>query len=475
MIVPGAGFIPFYVCAEPYWVDYWAGHTPTTKYAVLNANDKSANLTLSDGDLAVTRNAGVDSWAAVRATIGKNSGKWYFEVENLANGGGTGDAMWGFMSGTDTLTVYPGDSSLDANSIGWEANLTPDSAKFQDGYLGAATGYGTVAVGEKSMFAIDIGAGKLWIKNSSAGGWAGGGDPGTGTSPTFTFTASSHVYPALSAYSDPQSAKVNFGASSFSGAVPSGFNSGWFAQNTFGTLAYDSRVTVASSTDIQGIASDGKHLFVSSSTVIYKYSKAGVLLLTRDVTSDPPAGKSQINCMYEKCGILFVSAAENSTPRKSYISRYDARTLAHIDYHQILGDWFSEGLAWKDGFWWMVFHANKVVAKVHPSTYSVVDTYDLTFSITGTSGGYGSGTGYDGVAWIGDYLIANIHEIYEQDFIDVYYWNGTAFDEVQRIPKVTADGTQGLSLDKTEVNVLWVAERNYSGLDSVAKVNITIP
>jgi hypothetical protein len=471
MIVPGACFIANY-CADPYWIAYWAGYTPATKYAVLNANDKSSNLTLSGGDLSATRNTGT-GWATVRATVGKSSGKWYFEVENLANGGTTGDAMWGFMSGTDSLTVYPGNSALDANSIGWQANNSPDSSKFQDGSLGAVTGYGTVAVGGKSLFAVDLGAGKLWIKNSSAGGWAGGGDPAAGTTPTFTFSAGAHVYPALSAYSAPQGAKANFGASSFSGSVPSGFNSGWYGPDTFGTLAYSSRITVASTTDIQGVASDGTHLYVTSSTAIYKYTKAGVLVTSRDVSSDAPVGKSQINGAYYKCGILYISAAENSTPQKSYIARYNPASLAYIDSYQITGNWFSEGLAWKDGYWWMVFHTSKVVAKIDPATYGVVATYPLTFAITGTSGGYGTGSGYDGVAWVGDYLLANVHEIYDQDYLDVYYWNGATFDEVQRVPKLTTNGTQGLALDPTEVNVLWIAERNYSGLDSVAKVTIT--
>ena len=441
------------------------------EFAKLNPADKSASVTLSGGDLTAARAAG-SGWATVRSTIGKSRGKWYFEITNNANGSTDGDAMWGFMRNTDSLGTYPGNASLGATSMGWQANATPNSAKFQNGSLGAVSGYGKVVAGQYAQIAIDLDAGKLWVKNSSASGWAGGGDPAAGTTPTFTFAANTHLHVALAAYSSPQSATANFGAAAFGGTVPAGFNSGWFAPEIFGTLSYASRLTMPSSTDAQGVATDGTHLWFSSSTTIYKYTKAGTLVTSRNVSTDDPSSKSQINGMYIKDGTLYVSAAENSSPRKAYIVEYNPDTLAYIAHHQITGDWFSEGVAWKGGYLWVCFHANKVIAQIDPVTWATVATYNLSFNVSGSSGGYGAGTGYDGIAWIGDYLLANIHETYDQDYLDVYYWDGSAFDEVGRVAWPTSMATQGLALDPTEADTLWFAERNYSGADSVAKVSI---
>jgi hypothetical protein len=443
----------------------------TYDFTYLNPNDKSSNLTLSGGNLTAVRNSG-SGWASVRSAVGKNKGKWYFEVLNNANGSTDGDAMWGFMRNTDSLATYPGNSSLGTTSMGWEPNLTPNSAKFQNGSLGAVSGYGRATSGQYSYFAIDLDAGKLWVKNSSGSGWAGGGDPAAGSSPTFTFTANLNLYVTIGAFSNPQSATVNFGATSFNGSVPSGFNAGWYAPSIPISPSFDSRITMTTETDAQGVATDGTNLWFSSSDTIFKYSKAGSLITSRDVSGDNPTGKSQINGMYIKDGVLYVSAAENSTPRKSYIVQYDPDTLAYIDHNQITGDWFSEDLSFKDGYWWVVFHANKVVAKVDPDDWSVVASYDLTFAITGSSGGYGSGTGYDGVDWYGDYLLCNIHEIYDQDFLDVYFFDGTSFIEVGRLSRPTSIATQGIAIDPSESDVMWFAERNYSGDDSIAKVTI---
>lgn len=439
-------------------------------YTTLNPNDKSSSLTLSNGNLTATR-AGGSAWSTVRSTIGKSRGKWYIEVTNDANGSTDGDAMWGFMKNDDSLSTYPGNSALGATSMGWEANVTPDSAKFQNGSLGAVSGYGRVAPGQWAGFAIDFDAGKLWVGNSSGSGYAGGGDPAAGTSPTFTFTPNTHLHFAVAGYSGPQAATVNFGASAFSGTVPTGFSAGLFAPTVPGTLTADSSFSASTTNDAQGVAANGTHVWFSSSSTIYKYTAAGSLVTSRDVMGDNPTSKTQINGMFLKDGVLYVSAAENSTPRKSWIVEYNPDTLAYITHHAITGDWFSEGVAWKDGYWWVVFHASMTLAKVDPSTWAVAATFPLTFLVTGSSGGYGSGTGYDGIAWRGDYLYCNIHEIYDQDYLDIYYFDGTDLQEVARLARPSATATQGMCVDPTDDTAFWFAQR--STTDSVAKVTFT--
>lgn len=206
------------------------GPSNSSIYATLNTADTSANLTLSGGNLTFVRNVGGGSWASVRANQGKQSGKWYFEVRNNANGATNGDIMIGFMRNTDVLTTYPGNVAQSTASIGWQMNMSPDSVKFKGGTgsLGAQTGYGFANTAQYSHIAVDLDAGNVWVRNSSGSGWAGGGDPTTGTLPTFTIPAGSYVYPAFGQFSNPASATVNFGATAFNGTVPSGFNSGWY-------------------------------------------------------------------------------------------------------------------------------------------------------------------------------------------------------------------------------------------------------
>lgn len=242
--------------------------------------------------------------------------------------------------------------------------------------------------------------------------------------------------------------------------------------SSYSALTYTSSPITATSisNDAQGVATDGTHVWFSSSTAIRKYTKAGTLVTSRDVSADNPTDKQQINGMYIQNGVLYVSAAKFvAGVGTSYIVEYDPDTLAYITHHSLAGvDGFSEGLAFHDGYWWVVYHATKVVAK-YSIGWSLVATYSLSFSVTGSSGGYGAGTGYDGIAWSGDYLLCNIHSIYEQDYMDVYYWNGATFLEIGRLKPPTSKAQQGLCTDPTESGVLWFAERNASGTDSVAK------
>jgi len=239
------------------------------------------------------------------------------------------------------------------------------------------------------------------------------------------------------------------------------------AASSFG---FTSRWTVTSpSTDAQGVATDGTSIWYSNSSELRKYDKSGTLITSRAVAGDTPTDKQQINGMFYKDGVLYVSAAKFvGGVGTSYIVEYNPTTLAYVTHHTLTQDAFSEGCAFHAGHWWVIFHASKYVAK-YDSSWTFVATYSLDFSITGSSGGYGSGQGYDGMAWDGDYLYLNIHEIYNEDFVDVYHWNGTGFDPVYRNARATSKATQGLAIDPVETDVIWWAERNYSGADGVAK------
>ena len=93
-------------------------------YATWNSADKGANITLSNGDLTCTTNA---TRNAVRSTIGKSSGKWYWEViYDIVTGGNVG-----IGTSAMALTNYPG---AGATSYGYFAD-TPNNGIYNNGAI----------------------------------------------------------------------------------------------------------------------------------------------------------------------------------------------------------------------------------------------------------------------------------------------------------------------------------------------------
>jgi hypothetical protein len=241
-------------------------------------------------------------------------------------------------------------------------------------------------------------------------------------------------------------------------------------------LKYDSAWTIASSTnDAQGVADDGTNLYVTNSTTLRKYAKTGgAALWSVSVTGDDPVTKDQINGVFYKDGKVFVSAARYAGAPTSWIVEYDADDGAYIATHSIGTTGFSEAPCYAHGFWWVVYHATMTVSRFSDAWVKLAD-YPLTFSVTGSSGGFGSGQGYDGLAFRGGYLLMPIHTIYDQDYWDVYYWNlvTDTMDKVARILRPTTKAHQGIALDRSDDGVIWAAERATSGDDGVAKILVT--
>lgn len=237
--------------------------------------------------------------------------------------------------------------------------------------------------------------------------------------------------------------------------------------------SYDSALAMVTSNDAQGITSDGTNLYYSSSNTLYKYSKAGVLALSRSIAADAPSTKDQCNGVYYKSGILYVSCAKYAAGVGTcWIAEYDPATLlptgvVHTLSTGLYPEAFCEGLSFYQGFWWVVFHATKIVA-VYDTSFALMGTFDLTWPITGSSGGYGSGQGYEGGFWDGDYFYANIHEIYNEKYMDVYYWNGTGMTPIARIDRQIAKESQGISRDPTESDVIWISSRAL-GADAITR------
>ena len=178
-------------------------------YCVMNsASPYGSSLTLSQANLKITC-AGA-YWAALPATFGVSSGKWYWEVHitNLAN-----NSMLGITKETDTgattgQNVYPG---ISANSYGYIAG----GQKYNNA---TGTSYGaSYTTNDIIGIALNMDAGTLtYYKNNTPQGTA--------------FSGLSGIYlPSIGVNDTNTAVSVNFGQRPFTYTPPTGF----VALNTF--------------------------------------------------------------------------------------------------------------------------------------------------------------------------------------------------------------------------------------------------
>jgi len=85
--------------------------TPVPPVATVtwNPTDSATDLAFSNGDLTVTKTVG-DAVKAVRATLGRSSGKYYFEIYLNQSGGASGAYMiLGIANASmNILSIAPG-------------------------------------------------------------------------------------------------------------------------------------------------------------------------------------------------------------------------------------------------------------------------------------------------------------------------------------------------------------------------------
>jgi hypothetical protein len=162
----------------------------------------------------------------IRTTVGKSSGKWYWEVtaiggDGLSNEGGIGLVEFGLP-----------------NNVGYIGNGTPSGISF--GYAccpqyfftwPGASPFGTplnaaILTGKIYMFALDMDTRRAWFGHN--GSWYNSGNPSANLNAAIN-GLSGTVYAGVTFYSSSINAySANFGQAAFSYGVPSGFNAGLY-------------------------------------------------------------------------------------------------------------------------------------------------------------------------------------------------------------------------------------------------------
>lgn len=168
-----------------------------------NPLDSTPSLTISNGNLTVTKNATTGNQTAIRASFSKSSGKWYWEVNILAFLAANQQIL-GIATSLFTLTNYVGS---DTKSYGYGGSAG-------NKYINAvSTAFGAAfAVNDVIGFAFDADAHTLQVfKNNVSQG-------------TITGLTAGAYFPAISELTVGDSLTGVFDSKSLKYAPPAGFS-----------------------------------------------------------------------------------------------------------------------------------------------------------------------------------------------------------------------------------------------------------
>jgi hypothetical protein len=183
------------------------------EYATWNPNDKASTITLSGGNLTATMpNNASTTRCTVRSTIGKSSGKWFYEIKLVSYSSSPNPACFGC------------------------SNATQDIGPSTGGYIGGSTN----SVGHQGAGAIKYNTSTLYTDAAMTTGTVIGialdFDNSTTkwyTNGTLVFTWTSVISGTLFGAASNLSpythvVTANFGKTPFAYSVPAGYNAGLY-------------------------------------------------------------------------------------------------------------------------------------------------------------------------------------------------------------------------------------------------------
>ena len=177
-----------------------SSNAAVTTYATWNPSDKDVGVTLSNGNLTATNSTANKS---VRATIGKSSGKWYWEVTNTASA----ENDIGIGNTAMLLSAYPGN---DANGVCYDSL----DGKVYKNNAPVSIGGQVYTASDIIGIALDVDAGTVKFYKNNALQY------------TYTYSIAGAIYPATGGFALGAACTANFGASAFTYTPPAGYNTG---------------------------------------------------------------------------------------------------------------------------------------------------------------------------------------------------------------------------------------------------------
>jgi hypothetical protein len=200
---------------------------PPMQYATLNPGySATSGVTFSNGYLTAIVNNG--SPRAVQANVGKNMGKWYFEVtlNSVVSTASQKFILVGLGRSSAANTMLLGFAPEAWSCSAYNDGLPATSCHAEGTETGVFVSDFTSTTGVSSTvgIAVDLDAGNVWYRVN--GTWQNTGDPSSGTGPIFTGVTGT-VFPMASAtYTLNTTMVFNFGQSPWHSTPPAGFL-GW--------------------------------------------------------------------------------------------------------------------------------------------------------------------------------------------------------------------------------------------------------
>ena len=184
-----------------------------------------ASVTLSGGNLVATNTgtSSADQGAHVAAANGKITGKYYFEMIYTTAAAGANVGV-GIGTTTSTYTNMGNDATVGDMSFRGTGNIYANGTNtgLSIGVAGSGTGIG---------IAVDLDNHNIWFRKTPSGFWNNSGTANPATNTGGLVIPAGTMVPFVTFGGGGGAANnivtANFGASAFSGAVPSGFTSGW--------------------------------------------------------------------------------------------------------------------------------------------------------------------------------------------------------------------------------------------------------
>ncbi len=177
-------------------------------------------FTITGSGLVATATNGLAANHAIRATESRSTGKRTFALRPSSN---SNTLSIGFSNSAFNLNTALGSTSISCGCPAGNAVITASGATA----VGATIG---IATNKWILFLLDLDAGKAWVNNEINNTWVGGGDPSTGSTPTFTFPANTAMFPTTSVTgTNAYVITMNSGQSAYANTItiPPGFLLYW--------------------------------------------------------------------------------------------------------------------------------------------------------------------------------------------------------------------------------------------------------